>query len=198
MPCDITLSGCQDLNLRPSTSAVGRGFAVVRRSPSAQVKRHTERPRTVADQPDKGAMVVRMVVKNRRRACLYADLWSSFRLSLSVTMSRRVMPLSGSRPAGCRYALCRRVSATWCRPGSTTRHAGTAQSGSSRRPMTSSPSSFRRVNAVSPRRGKCRQARRAHRPSEACAGVGTPNESAECRRHRQNSVSCSASALPWS
>jgi hypothetical protein len=39
-------------------------------------------------------MVVRMVVKNRRRACLYADLWSSFRLSLSVTMSRRVMPLS--------------------------------------------------------------------------------------------------------
>jgi hypothetical protein len=100
MPCDITLSGCQDLNLRPSTSAVGRGFAVVRRSPSAQVKRHTERRRTVADQPDKGAMVVRMVVKNRCRACLYADLWSSFRLSLSVTMSRRVMPLSGVPTCG--------------------------------------------------------------------------------------------------
>jgi hypothetical protein len=45
-------------------------------------------------------MVVRMVVKNRRRACLYADLWSSFRLSLSVTMSRRVMPLSGVPTCG--------------------------------------------------------------------------------------------------
>jgi len=45
-------------------------------------------------------MVVRMVVKNRCRACLYADLWSSFRLSLSVTMSRRVMPLSGIPACG--------------------------------------------------------------------------------------------------
>src|SRR3954470_23247768 len=31
--------------------------------------------------------------------CFYAHPWSSFRLSLSVTMSRRVMPLSGV-PAG--------------------------------------------------------------------------------------------------
>jgi hypothetical protein len=44
-------------------------------------------------------------------------------LSLSVTMSRMVMPLSGVPADGVRYALCRRVSATWCRPGSTTRHS---------------------------------------------------------------------------
>ena len=69
-------------------------------------------------------MVVKMVVKTRRRACLYTDLWSSFRLSLSVTMSRRVMPLSGvPDPAGCRYALRRRVSGDVVQAGSTTRHA---------------------------------------------------------------------------
>jgi hypothetical protein len=39
--------------------AVGRGSAGVRRSACAQVKRHTERRRTAADQPEWGAMVVR-------------------------------------------------------------------------------------------------------------------------------------------
>jgi hypothetical protein len=43
--------------------SVGRGFAVVRQSPSAQVSRHTERQRTVADRPEQCVMVVKMVVK---------------------------------------------------------------------------------------------------------------------------------------
>jgi hypothetical protein len=143
-------------------------------------------------------MVVRMVVKNRRRACLYAHLCSSFRLSLSVTMSRRVMPLSGvpacgvplcAVPQGVRDVVQVGIGDSACQDSASL--------------LKSLPDDLESELVQARKRGqsaqgKCRQARRAHRPSEACAGVGTPNESAECRRQRQNSVSCSASALPWS
>ena len=45
-------------------------------------------------------MVVKWWSRIAAATCLYADLWSSFRLSLSVTMSRRVMPLSGVPACG--------------------------------------------------------------------------------------------------
>ena len=55
---------------KPSTRAPwppgdGSVSAAVRRSPSEQVKRHAERRRTAADEGESGAMVVKMVVKNR-------------------------------------------------------------------------------------------------------------------------------------
>ena len=61
-----------------------------------QVKRHTERRRTVADQPKSVQWWPRLAAA----ACVSADLWSSFRPSLSVTMSRRVMPSSGVPTSG--------------------------------------------------------------------------------------------------
>ena len=51
-------------------------------------------------QPEQGAMVVKMVVKIAAGACLYAVLWSSPRLSLSVTVSVRVMLLSRASLSG--------------------------------------------------------------------------------------------------
>jgi hypothetical protein len=148
------------------TPAVGRTFATVRRSSFSQVNLYKERRRTVADQPDQGAMVVKMVVKNRRRdlsLCRPLVLVSPVAERDDVSEGHALERRPGLRGAAMRSAAgCPRRGAG---SRSTTRHARTAQSGSSRCPMTSSPSSFKRVNAVSQRMGKCRQARRAHRPS---------------------------------
>jgi hypothetical protein len=137
----------------PCPPAVGRGSALVGRSPSAQAERHTKRRRTLANQPEQGAMVVKMVVKNRRR-----DLPLCRSLVLVSPVAERDDVSEGpalERRPGERGAAVRRTAG--CpRPGAG-RDRGSACEDSAIRlellPMTSRPSSSRRVNA--------------HRPSEA-------------------------------